>query len=179
VPDIEITNKLIGTLSEAYYKEFCDQSGWAYISLEQIHERGIKNGILKFTKGFDRIFVKIPQEIIPEIEEISKPSNTNLYGPSYVYDFLACYVGNWEMPHQVIENKEKKYFRWIEVKTGAQELNPNQIKTLKKISLKLYRFRVPYPLPEKPVNIYMDEVNSKYLEWHALDEKGQSISPNK
>ena len=44
---IGITSKLTGTLAEAYYKEFCDQHGWAYISLEQIHERGIKKGILK------------------------------------------------------------------------------------------------------------------------------------
>jgi hypothetical protein len=96
VTEIKITDKLIGSLSETYYKEFCDQNGWAYISLEQIHERGINKGILKFRKGFDRIYVKIPPEIISEIEEISKPSNTNLYAPSYVYDFLACKVGNWK-----------------------------------------------------------------------------------
>ncbi len=45
---IEITKRLIGTLSETYFKEFCDQQGWAYISLEQIHENKIKDNILKF-----------------------------------------------------------------------------------------------------------------------------------
>ncbi len=48
---IEITKRLIGTLSETYFKEFCDQQGWAYISLEQIHENKIKDNILKFKKG--------------------------------------------------------------------------------------------------------------------------------
>ena len=171
---VKNTHKLIGTLSEAYYKEFCDQNGWAYVSLEQIHERGIKNDILKFKKGFDRIFVKIPKEIIPEIEEISKPSNNSLYEPSYVYDFLACNVGDWKK-NLVLDNREKRHFCWVEVKTGLQELNPNQIKTLKKLSLRLFRFRVPYPLPEKPVDIYYDKVNSEYLVNHSLDAEGNQL----
>ena len=165
MPEIKITDKLIGMLSEAYYKEFCDQRNWAYISLEQIHERGINKGILKFRKGFDRIFVKIPPEIFPEIEEISKPSNEKLYEPSYVYDFLACNVG-YGKNHIVVDNKEKKDFRWIEVKTGNQQLGRNQVQTLKKISLKLYRFRVPYPLSDEPAYIHYDEVNSEYLVEH-------------
>ncbi len=33
-----ITNKLRGSLGEIYYKEFCDQRGWAYTSLENIYQ---------------------------------------------------------------------------------------------------------------------------------------------
>ena len=170
---IDITEKLIGSLSEAYYKEFCDQNGWAYISLEQIHERGIHKGILKFKKGFDRIYVKIPTEIISEIKEISKPSNTKLFEPTYVYDFLACKIGNWKKYHHVIENKRKNDFLWIEVKTGSSKLSPNQIRTLKKISLPLFRYRVPFPLPELPddanhMDIYYDEVDSIFLIMNGL-----------
>jgi len=40
VAKIRITPRLTGTLSEAYFKEFCDQHGWAYLSLEQISEKG-------------------------------------------------------------------------------------------------------------------------------------------
>lgn len=172
---VKNTDKLIGALSEAYYKEFCDQNGWAYISLEQIHDRGIKNGILKFRKGFNRIFIKIPKEIITEIEEISIPSNRNLYTPSYVYDFLACYVGKCTTHNLVVDNKEKRHFSWIEVKTGLQELNSNQIKTLKKLSLRLFRFRIPYPLAAEPVDIYYDQVNSEYLVNHSLDAEGNQL----
>ena len=32
-----ITKALKGSLGELYYKEFCDQRGWAYISLENIY----------------------------------------------------------------------------------------------------------------------------------------------
>jgi len=165
--EIKITDKLIGSLSEVYYKEYCDQNGWAYISLEQIHERGVKKGILKFKKGFDRIYVKIPEEIIAEIEEISKPSSKSLTDPSYVYDFLACKVGNWRTYPLIFDNIEKKDFRWIEVKTGYSKLTTNQINTLEKISLPLFRYRVPYPL-QSPVYVHYDEVNSQFLYEHNL-----------
>ena len=166
---IGITEKLSGSLSEVYYKEYCDQSGWAYISLEQIHERGIPNGILKFKKGFDRVYVKIPEEIIPEIKEVSKPTSNSTYDPSYVYDFLACKVGNNKRFNYTIETKKKLNFVWVEVKTGYSELTPNQINTLKKISLRLFRFRVPYSLgPAKEVDIYIDEVDTKFLSEHNL-----------
>jgi len=155
-------------LSETYFKEYCDQRGWAYVSLEHIHERGIKKRILKFKKGFDRIYVKIPQEIIPEIEEISKPSNNSLSEPSYVYDFLTWDAGNW-MKHHLIVDGKKKDFSWIEVKTGLNNLNSNQIRTLEKISLPLFRARVPNPLIESSeVTVYLDEVNSDYLVRNGL-----------
>ena len=176
---IDTTEKLIGSLSEVFYKEYCDQNGWAYVSLEQIHERGIKNGILKFRKGFDRVYVKIPKEIIPEIEEISKPTN-NKYDPSYVYDFLACKVGNTKRFNYTLEYKKKYHFVWVEVKTGYSELTPNQVQTLKKISLRLFRFRIPFPLTHPDdVDIYKDEVNSKYLRDHCLDENGVQVYPRR
>ena len=161
---IRITPRLIGTLSEAYYKEFCDQHGWAYISAEQIHENGIKNGVLKFKKGFHRILVNVPNEIVEEIKCISRPSNSSILNPSYVYDFLACRVGQDWKEKEIINVKNMKDFCWVDVKTGLSELTSNQISTLKKITIPLYRFRVPNPLiSSKDVTIYWDEVNSEYL----------------
>jgi len=166
---IRITGKITGTLSEAYYKEFCDQHGWAYISLEQIHERGeIKKDILKFKKGFGRIYVKIPKEIIPEIKEISKPSNAKIFEPSYVYDFLACRIIRGDNIDAIVA-KQKKDFCWVEVKTGYQDLTDNQVQTLKKITIPLYRFRIPNPLVSpRDVYIYWDEVTPDYLLEHNL-----------
>jgi len=88
--EIEITPGLIGNLSEAYFKEYCEQRSWAYISLEQIHENGIKDGVLKFKQGFNRILIKLPEELIKEVEQISKPSNSSILKPTFVYDFLTC-----------------------------------------------------------------------------------------
>ena len=169
---IKITPRLIGTLSESYYKEFCDQHGWAYISLEQIHETGIKNGVLKFKKGFHRILVKVPDEIIEEIKNISKPSNSSVLNPSYVYDFLACKVGQDLKEKELINVKDKKDFCWVDVKTGLNDLTINQISTLKKITIPLYRFRVPNPLiSSKEVTIYWDKVDSEYLSRFDYDSK--------
>ncbi|MBM3910417.1 MAG: hypothetical protein FJ356_02065 [Thaumarchaeota archaeon] len=167
---IRITPRLTGTLAEAYFKEYCDQRGWAYLSLEQIHENGIKNGKLKFKKGFKRILVQLPEEIIKEIESISKPSNSSTLNPTFVYDFLTCKVGLGRKEDEILQMKNKNDFSWVEVKTSNVGLTRNQVQTLKKITIPLYRFRVPNPLLKaNEVYIYGDEVNSDYLRNHQLD----------
>ena len=161
---IKITPRLIGTLSQSYYKEFCDQHGYGYTSLERIHENGIKDGVLKFKKGFNRIMVKLPEEIVSEVKKISTPSNSSILRPSFVYDFLACKVGNDWKGGDIINVKNKKDFYWVDVKTGNNELTRNQISTLKNLTIPLYRFRVPTPLiASGDVTIYWDKVDSKYL----------------
>jgi len=162
--NIKITPRLAGTLSQAYYKEFCDQHGYAYTSLERIHEVGIEKGVLKFKKGFNRIMVKLPDEIINEVKTVSRPSNSSILKPSFVYDFLACKVGQDWKERDIMNVKNKHDFCWVDVKTGNTELTPNQISTLKKITIPLYRFRVPTPfIPSREVTIYWDKVDSKYL----------------
>lgn len=167
---IKITPRLTGSLVEAYFKEFCDQRGWAYLSLEQIHENGIKNGRLKFKKGFNRILIQLPEEIIKEVEQISKPSNSSILNPTFVYDFLTCKVDRTRDESGILKAKDKGDFRWVEVKTSRNELTPNQVHTLKKIKIPLYRFRVPNSLlASSKVDIYNDKVDSDYLRNHGLD----------
>lgn len=167
---IDITDRLSGALSETYFKESCDQQGWAYISLEQIHENKIKDNTLKFRKGFNRISIRLPEEIIKEVEEISKPSNVSILCPSYVYDFLLCRVEQTDDESDIIKKKNFEDFRWAEVKTGYSELTKNQIETLSKIKMPLYRYRVPNSkLDSNEVTIYDDLVDSKYLLEHGLD----------
>ena len=170
---IKITERLTGTLSQAYYKEFCDQHGYAYTSLERIHEIGIKNGVLNFKKGFNRIIIRLPDDIINEVKNISRPSNSSILKPSFVYDFLACKVGQDWKERDIVNIKDKNDFCWVDVKTGNSELTPNQILTTKKITIPLYRFRVPTPLiPSRNVEIYWDKVDSEYLSrFDKLDSK--------
>jgi len=168
--NIDITNRLSGSLSETYFKEYCDQKGWAYISLEQIHENKIKDNVLKFRKGFNRILVHLPDEIIKEVEQISKPTNSSILNPTYVYDFLICKVGQTTKDSDIIKKKNFKDFRWAEVKTGYSELTKRQINTLNKIKIPLYRYRVPNSkLSSYEVDIYYDLVDSKFLYEHGLD----------
>jgi len=173
---IEITPGLIGNLSESYFKEYCEQRSWAYISLEQIHENGIKDGVLKFKQGFNRILIKLPEELIKEVEQISRPSNSSILKPTFVYDFLTCRVGQTNKDG-ILKVKNKRNFNWVEVKTGGRELTKNQIRTLKKITIPLFRFRVPNPLlSTEEVDIYSDKVDSKYLFEHGLDSKASIIT---
>ena len=97
---LQITPSLNGALGEAYYKEACDQKGWAYISLENIHNdissQFKDSKILVFKKGFNRIRIKIPEQFISEIKEISRPTNASIENRSFVFDYLACRVGQKE-----------------------------------------------------------------------------------
>lgn len=93
-----------------------------------------------------RVLIKLPDEIIKEVELISEPSNSSILNPTFVYDFLACKVGKDWKEKDVLNVKDKKDFCWVEVKTGREELTKNQIHTIKKITIPLYRFRIPTPL---------------------------------
>jgi len=57
-----ISNKLRGSLGEIYYKEFCDQRGWAYTSLENLYEYMNPDWVFIFKKGFHRIKIRIPEK---------------------------------------------------------------------------------------------------------------------
>ena len=87
-----ITNKLRGSLGEIYYKEFCDQEGWAYTSLENIYESMNDEWEFTFKKGFDRIKITIPERIREEVKMLIKPTNRSKTSPSFVFDFLACNI---------------------------------------------------------------------------------------
>jgi len=175
VGEIETTSRLIGSLSEVYFKEYCNQRDWAYISLEQIHENGIKDNVLKFRHGYNRILIRLPETIIKEVEQISKPLYSSILKPSFVYDFLTCKVGSTYKDEEIIKVKNKKHFSWVEVKTGSRELSKRQIRTLEKITIPLYRFRVPNPLLGDKVDIFYDLVDEIYLFEHDLDSKTNKI----
>ncbi len=172
--NLKITPELLGALGETYYKEYCAQHGWAYVSLEQIYKNPIQNDRLEFKFGFERILVKIPSDIQQEIINLAKPSNNKAENPSFVYDFLACKAYASKDPRN-LDGVEAKDFRWIEVKTGMSDLSQNQIDMVGKIKIPLIRFRVANVIaPPKEVNIYWDEVNSEYLSRFDNDSKRTS-----
>lgn len=143
---VRIDSELAGDLGECYYKAFCDKHGWAFISLEQINKNGIKNGIIEFKKGFERIRVKIPDDIIPEIKTISRPYYISRSNPSYVYDFLACKIKKWKYSGSIYDG-ERRDLCWVEIKTGEGDLSDNQVRTLKRISLDFAVFWIPDIIP--------------------------------
>jgi len=173
-----ITNALKGSLGEIYYKEFCDQRGWAYISLENIYESMNSDWIFTFKKGFHRIKVRIPQEIRSEITWLVKPSNDLEHRPSYVFDFLACRVGTHKNYSGI---KKSDTFVLAEIKTGREIFSSNQIHKMSKIVLPLAIFHIEDILepPEyiqmswdvKPGKEWLDELEPIDNEVYEFDEK--------
>lgn len=159
---INISPRLLGSLAECYYKEVCDQKGWAYSSLELIYKNKVQNGKLEFKKGFERILARIPAEIRDEIETIAKPTNYNEAEPSFVYDFLACKAWESKDP-RVIEDTKVDDFRWVEVKSGESDLSQNQILALRgiKIPLAIFWIENPHKSPHY-VRIFYEEGDGKY-----------------
>lgn len=146
-----ITNKLRGSLGEIYYKEFCDQEGWAYTSLENIYESMNSEWIFTFKKGFDRIKITIPEKIREEVEMLIKPTNRSKTSPSFVFDFLACNVKKYREYSKVHSDI---FFTWVESKTGHVIFSGSQIRTMSKIELPLAIFHIADVLAE-PKNIRM------------------------
>lgn len=148
----KITKTLKGALGETYYKELCAQKGWAYCSLETIYN--CKDlGSIVFKMGFDRIRVKIPESIRPEVIYISKPSNQDFRNPSFVFDYLVCKVGDVGTTRTLYPKKTD--FCWAEVKTGLGIFSDNQYKTLSKIHLSIAVFHIE-DVMAKPQYIDMD-----------------------
>lgn len=158
---LDITNSLKGALGELYYKEGCDQRGWAYISLENIHSSF--NNELVFKKGFHRIRVRIPDSVLPEIKRVSQPTNDSIENPSFVFDFLACRAGTKEVYDKVITNPE---LCWVEIKTGESVFSGNQIEVLKQIRLPLAVFYIEDVLaPPEDIEIEWNMASGR--EWLA------------
>ena len=143
-----ITNSLKGALGETYYKELCNQKGWAYCSLENLY--GCNLDCALFKKGFDRLRVCIPEEIRQEVRRIATPSNHSLSNPNYVFDYLACKIGDTD--HSQVQYPETFY--WAEIKTGLGIFSTNQYNTLSTIQLQIAVFHIDDVLA-KPQDIEM------------------------
>lgn len=167
---MDVTKALKGALGELYYKEGCDQKGWAYTSLENIHNSTFKDNVLAFKKGFHRISIKIHEQLVSEIKEISKPTNGSRENPSFVFDFLACRVSPREK-YEGILVANPTALCWIEVKTGKSGFSNNQIDALERIKIPLAIFYIEDVLaPPRKIEIEWDiRTGDEWLD--ELDDK--------
>ena len=163
----KITNALKGALGETYYKELCSQRSWAYCSLEVIY-RSKDLDAVTFKMGFERVRVNIPESMRPEVLRIAKPSNRSSHNPSFVFDYLACKIGQADTSR--IQRPQVRDFCWAEVKTGLGIFSDNQYKTLSEIRLPIAIFHIEDVLAE-PKHIEMDwEMTSGAKFARMLDE---------
>jgi len=174
----EISRSFKGTLGELYYKAFCEQQGWAFSRLENLHSSMNPEWIFTFKKGFHRIKVRIPKPFRNEIEWLIQPTNRSESNPSYVFDFLACKVGKSKNYSGV---KTSDFFSWVENKTGPAWFSTNQINAMEKIKLPLAIFHIENVLdaPEdikmgfdiKPGKKWLDVIIKTDNENYELEQK--------
>lgn len=173
---MEITPSLRGSLGELYYKEGCDQKGWAYVSLENIYvNRNTalfkENNVIVFKKGFHRISVKIPDKYIDEIKRLSEPTNKAAERPSFVFDFLACKVGQRHGYDGIVVADKPRQLCWAEIKTGGGDFTDNQMAALDRIGLPLAVFYIEDVLaPPTRIEVEWDIMTGK--EWTTDFEEG-------
>lgn len=168
--ELEITPRLVGSLGEVYYKEYCEQfGGWAYVSLEQIHRNGFKDDCIEFKLGFRRFQIKIPNEIKNEIYETSQPRYIQPNNPSYVFDFLACKLYDGEENLSEIRGKKSDDFYWVEVKTSGSKVSKNQINTANKVRIRMafcVAHKVRYAPSKVRIRFYYDSLPA-----HLFDDE--------
>jgi len=135
-----MTPSLKSALSELYYKEGCDQKGWAYISLENIHNS--KDNVLAFSKGARRISIRLMDRIMSEVKETSKPVKEG-----FVFDYLACKVGPDKYDGTMLANPTA--LCWIKIGRGV--FSDGQIDALGRIKILLAVFRIGTCSPRRPI----------------------------
>jgi hypothetical protein len=153
---MEITPPLRAALGELYFKEGCDQQGWAFVPLKDID---VKNNILVFSKGAQKISIMLMDRIVPEVREVSKPIKKG-----FVFDYLACRVGN-QKKHEGAVLADPAALCWVKVGRGA--FSDEQIEALGRIKISLAVFQIRDPLAP-PAKIEMKWEIKTGEEW--LDE---------
>lgn len=160
---LEMTKSLKGALAHLYYREACDQKGWACIALESIN---VHDNVIGFAKGAHAISIKLPAQIVAEIKEVSK------LGPKGkpVFDYLACKVSQREKYDGVMVANPTA-LSWVQVRTGKGEFSDREIDALEKIRMPLALFYIRDVLaPPQKIEVKWDiRTGDEWLD--ELDDK--------
>jgi hypothetical protein len=156
---LQITPSLKDSLGTLYFKESCDQAGWAHLSLRGAGAAKDNNNTFAFAKGERTIMIKIPAQAAQEVARLGRPAR----GKS-VFDYLACKVGDRRAGEAVVIANPLGLC-WVKMGRGA--FTADQIDAMEKTGLQVAVFAIRDVLaaPGK-VQIRMDVRPAK--EW--LDE---------
>jgi hypothetical protein len=131
---LEITKALKDALAHLYYREACDQKGWAYVAIESID---VRDNVVVFAKGPHRIGIKIPAQIVAEIHQVFKLGSKG----KPVFDYLACEVSQREK-YEGVMVANPTALTWVQVKPRKIEFTEREIEALEKIKIPLALFYV-------------------------------------
>jgi hypothetical protein len=154
---LSITPSLKNALIDLYFRETCDQEGWAYISPKDV---SIKENVFVFSKGQRKIRVKVHEQIAQEIRKSAA-----------VFDYLGCRVGQKEHGKNIEEVFANPLaLCWIKTRNG-RSFTEQQLEQMDKIRLPLAVFRVKDILvPPTKIEIKWETKSGK--EWlDDIDDK--------
>jgi hypothetical protein len=127
---LRITQSLRDALAALYFKEECDQRGWAYFSLKQKDAAiaaGLK-GTAAFQKGGRTINVRVPAIRAAELDKAGRS-----------FDYLACNVGNRERYDDPVVASPLGMC-WV--KLGAARFSEAQLDALEKVSVPVAVYKI-------------------------------------
>lgn len=131
---LEITKSLREALAHLYYREACDQKGWAYAALAGI---SVNDNVVAFAKGVHTINIRLPAQTVAEINEVSRLERK---GRS-LFDYLACRVSQREK-YEGVMVANPTALAWVQVKMGKSEFSEKEIDALERIKMPLALFYV-------------------------------------
>ncbi|MEO9364071.1 MAG: hypothetical protein ABI348_09240 [Nitrososphaera sp.] len=97
-----VTPSLRDALLDLYFRETCDQEGWAYAAPADVL---FTENTLAFSKGQRKVQVKVHGQLVQEIEKTAP-----------VFDYLACKVGNQEEEGVVVASPLA--LCWVKTRNG-------------------------------------------------------------
>jgi len=160
---LETTKSLREALAHLYYREACDQKGWACVALEKIN---VHENVVGFAKGAHTISIRLPAQIVAEIKEVSKLGTKG----KPVFDYLACKVSQREK-YEGVMVANPTALSWVQVKTRKGEFSEKEIDALEKIKIPLALFYVRDVLaPPQKIEVKWDiRTGDEWLD--ELDDK--------
>lgn len=150
---LTISQFLKDALADLYFRQTCDQLGWAYALTNDILFK--EKNMLVFVKGPHQIRAKVHEQIALEI---TRSADT--------FDYLVCKVGQREDYGTIAVTVSPLALCWVKTKNG-KNFTDYQLDQMGKIKLPLAIFRVRDVLaPPAKVETKWETKSSK--EW--LDE---------
>ena len=150
--NLKVTESLKESLAELYYREGCDQNGWAFVPTGKIR---IDENVIEFEIGVWRIRIKVPAQFASEITSTT------------AFDYLACQIGRKEKYDSPIVANPLALC-WVKV---GRPLSQAHIDALEKVRLPLAIFSIRNILaPPAQIEVKWDVRPGK--EWlDELDDK--------
>ncbi len=157
---MEITPALKGALAELYFRESCDQQGFAYSMPAGISD--FRN--IVFKKGRHSISARMHEQVAAEVKEFAG-----------TFDYLACRVGQKEKYDAMVANPLALF--WVKTKAGFTD---GQLDALHrtKIQVAVFRIRDVLAAPGrietrweiKAASEWLDEIDEKREEAESDDD---------